>query len=158
MKLLQNSKFTGPALILLLALNTTLLVLLLTRHHGPPFPPGGHPGPRDFIIHELKMDAKQEEAYDVLIKAHRAAVDDIQNEIRLERDSLVALLGKATIDQFAVKFLTDKIGRDQSKLEIITFQHFTEVRKICTPEQQKKFDDIIREALRMMGPPPPPGR
>jgi protein CpxP len=154
MKLLQNSKFTGPALILLLALNTVLLVVLLTRHHGPPFPPGG-PGPKDFLVHELKMDEKQINAFDVLIKKHREAVDPIQEAIHQERDSLVALLGSASPNQAGVQQLSDEIGVNQSKLEAVTFQHFTEVRKICTPEQQKKFDEIIREALRMMGPPPP---
>jgi hypothetical protein len=65
-------------------------------------------------------------------------------------------LGSATPDQLQIQMLSQEIGKNQALLETVTFQHFTEVRKICTPEQQKKFDEIIREALRMMGPSPPP--
>jgi protein CpxP len=159
MKLLQNSKFTGPAILLLLILNSTLLVMLLLKHPEPkpPFPPhpDGHGGPRDFLVHELNMNATQQSQYDTLIKFHRAAMDKIQDDIRLHRDSLVSQLGSTTVDSAKLNSIADKIGNDQSQIEKVTFRHFKDVRGICTPEQQPKFDSVIREALRMMGPPPP---
>lgn len=168
MKLLQNSKFTGPAILLLLILNSTLLIMLLC-HPAPKSGRDGMPvqgGPRNFLIHELNMDAAQQSKYDTLIKFHRAAVSQIQNDIRSKRDSLVSQLANATPDSAKINSLTASIGNDQAQLEKVTFEHFRQLRKICTPEQQLKFDNVIREALRMMGPPqggaphgppPPPG-
>ena len=49
----------------------------------------------------------------------------------------------------------DAIMINQKAIEMATFYHFEEVRSICTPDQQKMFDEVIKEALRMMSPPPP---
>ena len=42
-----------------------------------------------------------------------------------------------------------------TKIELTTFYDFKKIRSICNAEQQKKFDEIIGEAFRMMGPRPP---
>jgi protein CpxP len=159
MKLLQNTKFTGPAILLLLILNSTLLVLLLVKHPEPKSssPPMEHGGPRDFLVHELNMDTAQQRKYDTLIKFHRAAMNKIQDDIRTNRDSLVSQLNNANFDTLKINSFAAKIGNDQSQIEKVTFHHFRRVREICTPQQQPKFDSVIREALRMMGPPPPGG-
>jgi protein CpxP len=162
MKLLQNSKFTGPALLLLLVLNTSLLVMLLLKHPGPPPPPENPPfaqgGPREFLVHELKMDSPQIRNYDTLIKFHHANMDFIQKDIRVHRDSLIDQLGNPAFDSSQVNAIADRIGKDQSQIERNNFEHFRQVRSLCRPEQQLKFDSIIHDALRMMGPPqgPPP--
>ncbi len=156
MNLLRNTRFTGAALLLLLLLNTTLLVLLFARpapevvHHGPP----GHERPRDFLVRELKMDRAQEEQYDALIVQHRSQVDHLQAEIRDYREALVLQYNKPATG--AIDSLTAEIGKAQAEIERATFLHFGEVRAICTPEQQAVFDRVIRETIRMMGPPPPP--
>jgi Spy/CpxP family protein refolding chaperone len=165
MKLLQNTKFTGPALLLLLFLNTTLLVMLVFKHPGPhpPFPPPppppfaqGQEGPRNFLVHELNMTDDQKTQYEKLIADHRASVGKIQEVIHGLRDSMSILLGKSSVDSSQIKMLTNKIGNEQAQLEQATFFHFQQVRSICTPDQQLKFDSVIHEALRLMGPPPPP--
>jgi Spy/CpxP family protein refolding chaperone len=157
MKLLQNPKFTGAALILLLVLNTSLLVFILCRHHGPPPPPGDHGGPRDFLVHELQFDKQQQDAYDALITEHRSAVDRLQEDIRANREAMVDELENSAADSSVVIAAQKKIGDDQQQLEKVTFDHFRKVRAICRPQQQVKFDEVIKEALHMMGPPPPRG-
>jgi Spy/CpxP family protein refolding chaperone len=157
MKLLQNPKFTGAALILLLVLNTSLLVFILSRHHGPP-PPGERGGPRDFLVHELQLDKSQQDAYDALIEEHRTAVNRLQEDIRANREIMVDQLENPATDSIAVNAAQKKIGDDQQQLEKVTFDHFRKVRAICHPQQQVKFDEVIKEALHMMAPGGPPGR
>lgn len=158
MKLLQNSKFTGMALILLLVLNTSLLLFILFHHPGPPPPPrgdrGDRGGPREFLIHELKFDEQQRNAYDALIRDHRAAVESLEEDIRANREILVNQLENPGADSAVVASAAIKIGNDQQQLEKVTFEHFRKVRAICRPQQQVKFDHVIKEALHIMGPPP----
>jgi hypothetical protein len=40
----------------------------------------------------------------------------------------------------------------KDKEELGTFYHFQKVRAICDEKQKKKFDEIIKEAARMMAP------
>ncbi len=167
MKLLQNLKFTGPALLLLLVLNSTLLVLILMKHpphpQNPPPPSMGQGGPKDFLIHELNLNDQQQKSYGLLIDKHKASMGIIQSDIRTQRDSLVSLLGSSNMDSLTMNSLTSRIGDDQALIEKVNFQHFKALRNICNPDQQPKFDSVIRDALRMMGPqqggpngPPPP--
>lgn len=45
-----------------------------------------------------------------------------------------------------------EIGEDQKQIELITFAHFQKVRELCNDDQKKKFDEVIQEALKSMGP------
>ena len=61
------------------------------------------------------------------------------------------------INYFCQKALIDRV---LNQFELATFYHFQKTRSICTPDQQKKIDEVIDDALRMMAPKPPgpPGR
>ena len=162
MKLLENSKFTGAALLLLLALNTVLLGIFVLKKpcppqgpppmmpQGPPPPPGA--SARDFLIQQLQLNDAQQKQYDSLIKEHRALVDKFQSALRTTRDSMINLIGNSSADPAS---LSSRIGYDQSQIEKATFDHFRKLRAICNSSQQQKFDSVIKDALRMIAPAPP---
>ncbi|CAN5186135.1 hypothetical protein BH09BAC5_BH09BAC5_26810 [soil metagenome] len=161
MKLLQNSKFTGPALLLLLILNSALLVLILMKHPPRPGdnmrpPMMGQEGPREFLIHELKLNENQQKAYSELIEKHKAAMEILQHDMQSQREGLIDLLGSADSDSSKMNAFVKKIGEDQLQIEKLNFEHFKALRNVCNAEQQLKFDSIIKEALRMIGPQVPP--
>jgi Spy/CpxP family protein refolding chaperone len=175
MKLLENSKFTGLALLLLLVLNSALLALLILRKAEPvsvnvkgagPGMPGG--GPTDFLVHELNLHEAQLEKYTAMADQHHQSVVKIEAEIRSLRDSMISQLESESPDTAAISRLARKVGDDQVKLDQVTFDHFRQLRSILNTEQQSRFAKVIREALHMMGgrrpqgPPPgdgpPPGQ
>src|SRR5436853_166845 len=63
--------------------------------------------------------------------------------------------------------ITHLIGSTQQQIEKVTYDHFSQVRALCTDEQKKEFDAIIGDVTKRMngrgGPPhhdragPPPG-
>ena len=123
--------------------------------HGPghrPPPPGG------FLERELAFTEIQEAEHTVLREAHFRATREIHRQIEDEKDELFDLFGQENAEELAVAY-AQKIGQLQAELEVLTFGHFQNIRKMCTPEQQKKFDGVIMETLRH-GPPggPPHGR
>ena len=54
--------------------------------------------------------------------------------------------------------LINEIAENRKQIEHATYHHLAQLRKICTPEQQKIFDNIIINLFRRGPDGPPPGR
>ncbi|HMS32918.1 MAG TPA: Spy/CpxP family protein refolding chaperone [Ignavibacteria bacterium] len=115
-------------------------------------------GPKEFLILELKLDEKQKEDYGKLVDEHRAEMKRIREKIRNEKDDMWKEITKPKNENNTAERSAAEIGEDQKQIELITFAHFQKVRELCNDDQKKKFDEVIQETLRMMGPenPPPP--
>ena len=50
-----------------------------------------------------------------------------------------------------VRKAADEILVVKEKEELAMFYHFQKVRALCDEKQKQKFDEIIKEAARMMG-------
>ncbi|MBK7306323.1 MAG: hypothetical protein IPI88_04325 [Chitinophagaceae bacterium] len=57
------------------------------------------------------------------------------------------------ISDSIVESFSKKIGNLEEQRDVFTFRHFQKLRAICTNEQKIRFDSIIQQALRQMGPP-----
>ena len=155
----EKSKLLWIAVISLLLLNFCTLAFIWFQHS-----PRNHEPPRGdvagFIIHELKLNDDQVKKFDELKETHHEQVEQIQHELRGMHKDFFDLMKSDVVDSAKVKSVAESIASKQKEIELVTFSHFTDVRKLCDAEQKKKFDDIIDEAMRMMAPKPPehPGR
>ena len=113
-------------------------------------------GPKEFLIRELKLDEKQKEDYGKLVDEHRAEMKRIREKIRNEKDDMWKEISKPKNENNSAERYAAEIGEDQKQIELITFAHFQKVRELCNDDQKKKFDEVIQEALKMMGPNNPP--
>lgn len=164
---MENTKFLKLVIVLLLLTNTGILAFLWMGRHNNKSPMGPPQG-RDafsFLCKELQLDEQQTRQYEELRDEHHQAVENMQHNGRHLRERFFDLLHSSPLDSVQVKQLSDSIAHTQQQIELLTFYHFQKVRAILRPEQQKKFDDVIQDALRMMGPgaggpppPPPPAR
>ena len=71
-------------------------------------------------------------------------VETLQAELALairDRDTEVAMLNA----------LSEKVAHKMAVADQMVFRHFQEIRAICTPKQQVKFDEIIKDALHQQG-------
>ena len=71
---------------------------------------------------------------------------------------LFKLLQQPDVNDSTKKAAADNVAKNLERLDLLTFEHFKEVRAMCTPGQQKKFDEIIENVLQMIASGPPPGR
>ena len=113
---------------------------------------------RDFLVNELKLNEKQVRQFDSLRKIHFEEMNKNRENMRWLKDSFFDQLKTETT--VASDSLAKQIGAMQTKIDLNTFHHFRELRKICTGEQKEKFDNIIQDVLRSMGRGPqgePPG-
>src|ERR1043165_512128 len=148
----NKTKFLSIVIVALLLMNAGTLAFMFMR--------GGHGGgPREvskWLAHELKFDAAQEQKLETLQDEHRQNMEPIHKEDRALHDRYFSLLHGESVDSAQVKQIADSIALNRIQTELVTFYDFRKIRAICNPEQQKKFDEIIGQALRMMGQHGPP--
>jgi Spy/CpxP family protein refolding chaperone len=142
--------------------NVALMIFIFTSHNKQR-PPGGTPA--DYLTKELALNDEQQKKLHSLAREHHRQAEDIKENIKDARHNLFELLKQPGNDSTA-NAAADSVSTQLKKLDLLTFEHFKEVRAMLTIEQQKKFDDIIEDVLRMIaapqGPPgnrrmPPPG-
>jgi periplasmic protein CpxP/Spy len=147
------------AVILLLLCN---LGLILTMWLKPAMHNGPHgETPRDYAIRNLKFNDEQAKKYDVLIKAHQEAMHRLRHEAMEYRQQLFTNLGNAQ-SGLNTDSLAQLIANNQKQIEVTTYDHFAQVRLICTDAQKTEFDKIIGDVIKKMngpgGPPPHDGQ
>ena len=166
MKNFTNNPLLSVLILLLLTANIVTLTLLWINKGGKkenhPPPPAGGGQAFEFITHELGMDSTQRMEYAKLRDQHQAGQAPLQDSIRKRKDELFALLQQPNIPDSTIAVYTKRAAEAEQQLDLLTFKHFQKLRALCNAEQQKKFDTIIQDVLRRMGParrqgPPPPG-
>ena len=55
-----------------------------------------------------------------------------------------------TIDHAEARELTGQIGQLEGEIDLLTFEHFTAVRELCTPEQ--KVNQAAAEEINLRSP------
>lgn len=160
-----NNRWLSVITLLLLTANIVTLVLLWTNKKTGGREEGGFPSPQgqvfEFLTNELKLDTAQQEIFRKLRYEHRGGQKAIQDSIRKAKDEFFALLHQPAVSDSMIDIYSRKAVDAEQRLDEFTFRHFQKLRAICNAEQQKRFDEIIQDALRLMAPPrrqgsPPP--
>lgn len=114
--------------------------------------------PRDIIIERLQFDAHQIIKYDEYIKIQRKTVRDLKSEIRDLKSDLYSQLNTNQNDSTIDSIMT-AIGEMQQELERSHYNHFRDIKSICTKEQLPLFDELssdLTEIFQFDRRPPPP--
>jgi periplasmic protein CpxP/Spy len=151
----SKNKLLWALVILLLVVNTvTLIIFWAGNKQQQQLPvPQGQLG--DFIIKKLSLDSTQQQQYGLLRLAHRPAADSLRTQMNRLKDSLFALLRQGNPDDDAKNAATARIAALTQQLELLHLNHFQQLRAICNPAQQQKFDNILHDIVRRLGMPPP---
>jgi len=149
----KNKVLTWLVVLLLLANAATITMFWLGRAKHPPQPKGG---PKEFLISELKLDAKQQEQLEVLVKEHRQAAEQLRGKTKEAKELFFDLLKQINVTDSTKKAAAKAVSVTTEELDLLTLDHFQKIRALCNAEQQKKFDEIIHQLTSMMGQPRPP--
>lgn len=117
-------------------------------------------GPKDFLIRELNFNEKQKQDYQILIDEHKSDMKVLMDKIRTAKEKLWDNLSGTDTGSNSADSISSEIGNYQKEIELVTFRHFQKVRELCDDNQKKKFDEVIKEVINMMGQnkPPPPNK
>ena len=141
---MENTKFLKITIIVLLLVNIATLTFMWVshKHHGgehmPP-PPHGQGGPKafEFLVHELKLDESQVKQFEEMRNKHHENVQDVQGKNRDMHHRFFDLLAKN--DSSSAVQLADSMAQYQKQIDLLTFNHFLQVRAICKSDQQKSL-------------------
>jgi len=156
MNYFTRNKWWAIAFLLLIALNIATLAtfwLLKEKNAAPRFDP--KQGTADFLVKELGFDSVQKQKLQQLREEHQKQMMDVRKGNREVKDAFFDLLNQPNIADSTVEREVKTSFMYDERAEVLTFRHFQHIRNLCTEEQKKKFDAIIKEVLRMMAPPPP---
>jgi len=164
----KGTKIWQWAVLLLVLCNVALVAMIwLKPHPGRPAGPGGD-GPRNEVIERLKLTDDQVKKYDVMIKDHQSKMQELNKASRELKKQLFSNVDEKGGTPKTADSLSAAIGTVQKDIELVTYNHFAQLKGICTEQQKQEFDKIIMEVTRNMnngrrgprpGPDgPPPGR
>lgn len=157
-----NNKIWFWVVILLVLANAgTLGFFWLSR----PMPPES---PEKYLSKELSFSPEQQKQFRQLVQQHRDSVRLWRDELQSAKKEMYWLVKVSDASDSTEQAAVQKLSPIVEKIERLTLDHFQQVRLICTPSQQKKFDAVLQKMLKLMsasrpmpprgesGPPPPP--
>ena len=135
-------KNNGLKYLVAITLIINAATLLFFWFHRPPH--RGNPGlrPDRVLVEALKMDKKQQALYRPLHRVHHRIHDSLLTLIAANRQVLYAQ------KQAANDSMIQEIGLLQAEIERVTYEHFKDVRKICTPKQQAQLDVLLGKTVQ----------
>ena len=109
-----------------------------------------------FLIRELQMTKAQQEQYQRLRNEHRSKLDVLSERDKVLHKHFFDLLLLESADSVSLDAMASAIAANRKEMEFVTYEHFDLIKKILNPDQQKKFDSIFQNVIRMVLPLPPP--
>lgn len=165
MSYFTRNKTWAIVFLLLIALNVaTLATFWLVKERRPGPPPVPQSGVVDFLTKELGFDSAQKSELVKLHESHQEKMREVRKHNRDAKDAFFALLQQHDIADSVIEKAAKESAKYDSETDVLTFHHFQQVRNLCNETQKKKFDSVIQQVLRMIGPPqgkpqgPPPHR
>lgn len=133
-------------IVILTALNiATLISLWLVQNPDEPLPsPRQRTATRPFLERRLNFTESQSEAYSNLRQAHFQKAGRIYSQIRNQKSRLYSELDAGDT---AYTDIAERIGQLHAELEILTFEHFRQVRELGDPEQQRRMDSVMQDVV-----------
>jgi Spy/CpxP family protein refolding chaperone len=147
---MKTNKFYKIIIVVLILINLGTLFFFWKGHRGP-----GRPDKNQLVeMLNLTGDTKTKilELQDDHFKKKEALIKRSRNL----HESLFQSFNDKSKDSTDIKMLIDKIVENQRETEQMTFDYFKVVNSMCTPDQQKKLQELIHNVLRQAGGPPHP--
>lgn len=140
------------AVIGLLLINLSLVAFLVLRK--PPVPPhdrqAGGNGPKRLVIEKLHFSPDQTAQYEQLIEEHRTQIDPLNEHIKAAKNRLYITL--ATNDAARKDSLINQIGSLQRQIEVVHYNHFVALKKLCRPDQLADFNELTTDLAGFFAP------
>jgi Spy/CpxP family protein refolding chaperone len=109
----------------------------------------GHRGPLKYDD-KLNLDKEQQAKFREITTAQHARVDSLKRLAKAVREQFFANVSVSSPDQQQIDKLSAQLGDYHRLIELETYNHFRQVRAMLNADQQKIFDEIIKDVLTRM--------
>ncbi|MBA3665507.1 MAG: periplasmic heavy metal sensor [Bacteroidetes bacterium] len=111
----------------------------------------GHPPKKDIseiaaiLSHELKLTKPQEEQLKKIREDFFVKEQALVKLIRSQRDSMNTEMFNERTDTIHVKQIARRVAENEYQMELYRLEQAQQLKTICTAEQLKKFEELVRE-------------
>lgn len=141
---------------ILLLTNIVLLVFFVGKSpekRGPRSGGDRSSAVREFLKDSIGFNEQQLAQYDQLRQHNRDNMRPLFEDLGNAKMAYYKFINQAAADS-AGQAAAALIGEKQKALDMAFFNHFRQVRELCTPEQQSKYDSMVQQVIRKMVAPP----
>jgi protein CpxP len=142
-----KSKILVIIIVALLAINVVTLFFMCRGHEER----GVHSNIRaaipEFLQNDMGFSSQQMTQFDSLSNAQHAIFKATMEEMKTGKQEEFKQLGAAGFSDSAMNNAVTHSLVKQTTFEQQFFQYIKDIRKICTPEQQAKFDTSFYKVL-----------
>lgn len=151
---MEKVKFYKIVIVVLIVINLATLssIWFLKPNHHRSLP---HDRGMSFLANELGVNGSDKQKLDAMELNHHSEKRELLEKNKQLREKLFGLLKHNDGDSIKVNKYVDSILLNQRHIELMTYYHFRDVKSMCSPEQQIKLEEIIKEAIKMAGGKPP---
>jgi protein CpxP len=151
-KVLNNKVLLFIVAILLLANIAMLFYFLWLREPTRKTPHGDHQKSpfSQFLQTEIKFNEEQMASFEKVRQKHRQILKPLFEEIKTAKVQFYGFLTNPAISDSVLERAASVIGSKQKALDAQTFQNFKEIRGLCTPQQQPRYDSLIVNEISKM--------
>lgn len=148
---MKKSALLWTSIIILFLLNAGTLFFILNR---PPHP--GYlrnAGNREFdesVINTLQLNPDQIAQFNRMKREHHQQMLQLDDATRVPFEQYFGLLAASADQQYVKDSLEKIIAGLYIKRMQVTYRHFTDLKAICTPEQQQKFNLLVPSLTQVM--------
>ena len=153
MDIFLQKKFFVITIIILVLLNLTLMLFFMLRNTGSQQEPAqvqnqiqkeNKNDVAQVLEKELDLKPEQVEQIRKLRSDFFEKEKKLTKNIRSARDSMnLIMFNKSTNDE-QIKLLAKKIADNEYTMELLRYEQAKQFKSICSPEQLKKFENLVR--------------
>jgi hypothetical protein len=138
----MNSKMYKIGFFILLIINIGLVVLFVLG----PKPPRPESGIKNEISREMGFTEEQKAAFEQMAMNHREAIRKLDQQERQLVGSFFNQLSQPQPNEPNEELLQEIMQLEKDKI-MITYNHFEELKGLCSEEQRVRFDRVIQRIL-----------
>lgn len=161
---MMNTRLTNSLLIVMLLLNLAFIGSWWFMHSkghnrmahhdmGGSMPPMHDMKDRGgmFLIKQLDFSDDQQAKADKIFQAHGDKMKRYQAEISRLQKKIFECISTDTPDSVHAFIYADSLGMWRNQIQKEMFRSSVAIRQICTPDQKKKYDELLQNMGKHFG-------
>lgn len=104
----------------------------------------------ELLENKIGFNKQQMSQYEQMKQLHKEKMKPLFEDIRMAKEQFYSNLNSPAISDSAINAASETIGEKQRLLDMQIFNHFRNLRNLCTAEQRPAFDTLIQGVLHKM--------
>lgn len=149
MNQLSRNKILLSIIAILLVTNVVMLVLFFRMCRHPKEEPK-RPGFTERLKKDVGFTPEQMAVFEPRKKNFWNNMRQRFDDIKKTKEDFYYLMYDPNAPDSVLEAKAEVIGKQQKDLDLYVIRHFKDVRKMCTPEQQPRYDSLIPYIVERM--------